>query len=428
MKCNISKLSKQMIYLIISVCFAFATILIITPNIYMTGLSSVFIKKSSLLFMIFMTAVFLIIINFWSDKTISTMKNSKRESNLELCRVLCMLLIIAHHAIVHGGILNIEGISTNKMMSLFLIPAGKIAFDCFIALSCWFLIDQKFKMNKFLLIWSEVLFYSVSFTIVAYFMGAQLTWRNWFSIFLPISGNSHGFAASYLAFYLLLPFLKRMTQNLTKFQVRILLLLLFYFEVCTKIIGYFAQYTQPMASELFVFILIYVLIFNLKKWPIKLIEKKWMTFGIFSLIWILIWISWYYNITLPGNQFSQFMITIMGDESSITNIIAGIALFFFFKNMKINKMPLINGLAAGTFGILLIHDHNFFRYNFWPQIIKTQNWCDSNYYLILLLIFVIWTYLTGFLIDYSRKKFFETPLLNSKKFQLICLKYDKKMD
>lgn len=108
MKCNISKLSKQMIYLIISVCFAFATILIITPNIYMTGLSSVFIKKSSLLFMIFMTAVFLIIINFWSDKTISTMKNSKRESNLELCRVLCMLLIIAHHAIVHGGILNIE--------------------------------------------------------------------------------------------------------------------------------------------------------------------------------------------------------------------------------------------------------------------------------------------------------------------------------
>jgi len=356
------------------------------------------------------------------------MKNSKRESNLELCRVLCMLLIIAHHAIVHGGILNIEGISTNKMMSLFLIPAGKIAFDCFIALSCWFLIDQKFKMNKFLLIWSEVLFYSVSFTIVAYFMGAQLTWRNWFSIFLPISGNSHGFAASYLAFYLLLPFLKRMTQNLTKFQVRILLLLLFYFEVCTKIIGYFAQYTQPMASELFVFILIYVLIFNLKKWPIKLIEKKWMTFGIFSLIWILIWISWYYNITLPGNQFSQFMITIMGDESSITNIIAGIALFFFFKNMKINKMPLINGLAAGTFGILLIHDHNFFRYNFWPQIIKTQNWFDSNYYLILLLIFVIWTYLTGFLIDYSRKKFFETPLLNSKKFQLICLKYDKKMD
>ena len=96
--------------------------------------------------------------------------------------------------------------------------------------------------------------------------------------------------------------------------------------------------------------------------------------------------------------------------------------------MKINKMPLINGLAAGTFGILLIHDHNFFRYNFWPQIIKTQNWFDSNYYLILLLIFVIWTYLTGFLIDYSRKKFFETPLLNSKKFQLICLKYDKKMD
>lgn len=425
MKCNIS---KQIIFIMTSLCFAFATILIVTPNIYMVGLSSVFTKKSLLFFMVIITVVFLICINFWSNKMISIMKNSKRESNLELCRVLCMLLIIAHHAIVHGGILNIEGTSTNKILSLFLIPVGKIAFDCFIALSCWFLVDQKFKMNKFLLIWSEVLFYSVSFTIVAYFMGAQLTWRNWFSIFLPISGNSHGFAASYLAFYLLLPFLKRMTQNLTKFQARILLLLIFYFEVCTKIIGYFAQYTQPMASELFVFILIYVLIFNLKKWPIKCTEKKWVMLGFFGLIWIFIWISWYYNMILPGNQFSQFMITVMGDESSITNIIAGVALFFFFKNMKIRKMPLINGLATGTFGILLIHDHNFFRYNFWPQVIKTQNWFDSNYYLLLLIIFVIWTYIIGFLIDYLRKKFIETPLLNLKKVKFICQKYDEKID
>ncbi len=425
MKCNIS---KQIIFIMTSLCFAFATILIVNPNIYMVGLSSVFIKKSSLFFIVIITVVFLICINFWSNKIISIMKNSKRESNLELCRVLCMLLIIAHHAIVHGGILNIEGTSTNKILSLFLIPVGKIAFDCFIALSCWFLVDQKFKMNKFLLIWSEVLFYSVSFTIVAYFMGAQLTWRNWFSIFLPISGNSHGFAASYLAFYLLIPFLKKMTQNLTKFQARILLLFLFYFEVCTKIIGYFAQYTQPMASELFVFILIYVLIFNLKNWPIKCTEKKWVMLEFFGLIWIFIWISWYYNMILPGNQFSQFMITVMGDESSITNIIAGVALFFFFKNMKIRKMPLINGLATGTFGILLIHDHNFFRYNFWSQVIKTQNWFDSNYYLLLLIIFVIWTYIIGFLIDYLRKKFIETPLLNLKKVKFICQKYDEKID
>jgi len=107
-----------------------------------------------------------------------------RKSNVELCRIVCMLLIIAHHCSVHGGSMNID-IGMNKFISLFLIPGGKLGFDCFLAISTWFLVDQAFKMERFLKVWFEVLFYSVTFAIVACAMGTVFTARNWFSIFFP---------------------------------------------------------------------------------------------------------------------------------------------------------------------------------------------------------------------------------------------------
>lgn len=49
----------------------------------------------------------------------------ERKSNIELCRIICMLLIIAHHCVVHGGAINIDT-CINKYIALFLLPGGKI--------------------------------------------------------------------------------------------------------------------------------------------------------------------------------------------------------------------------------------------------------------------------------------------------------------
>lgn len=424
----VRNIGKQIFFFIVSLCVAIVTLLILIPDVFVTGMSTLLRENDKIITGSIFTLIIFMIINFWASKIKTNGISSKRDSNLELCRVLCMLMLIAHHIIVHGGILNTEGLTCNKYISLLFIPIGKIAFDCFIAISCWFVVDQKFKMERFLKIWLEVLFYSVIFTIVAFLLGAELTWRNWFSVFLPISGNSHGFAASYLAFYLLTPFLNRMTQNLTKKQARILLALLFYFEVGTQIIGYFAEYTQPMASELFVFILIYVLILNLKKWPLTLTNKKLFNLGVFCMVYFLILIGWYYNITISGgNQFSHFILQVMCNESSITNILAGTALFFFFKNLKVKPLPLVNELAKGTLGILLIHDHNFFRYYFWPIIVKTPQWFDSNKFIILIGLFVIWTFIVGTIIDYLRRSI-EKIIFKNSKISLIAHKYDSKIN
>ena len=82
------------------------------------------------------------------------------------------------------------------------------------------------------------------------------------------------------------------------------------------------------------------------------------------------------------NAVLAYIMNTMCDESSISNLVGGFALFFFFKDLKVKKMPMINFLATGTFGVLLIHDHNFFRSVLWKDILKTDLWYGSSKFVI----------------------------------------------
>lgn len=66
----------------------------------------------------------------------SRSSGSVRESNLELFRIITMLLIIAHHYVVNSGLMDSEGVIYSDLMSsgsvfLLLFGAwGKIGINC----------------------------------------------------------------------------------------------------------------------------------------------------------------------------------------------------------------------------------------------------------------------------------------------------------
>lgn len=90
----------------------------------------------------------------------------ERNSSVELLRIFCMFFLIIHHCVLHGGAVGMD-ICGNRNIALFFLPAGKIAFDAFLAISMYFLVDQTFRMNKFIKMWLLVLFYSVLFTLIS---------------------------------------------------------------------------------------------------------------------------------------------------------------------------------------------------------------------------------------------------------------------
>lgn len=355
-------------------------------------------------------------------KDISIFK--QRKSNLELCRIICMALIIAHHCVAHGGALNID-IYPNRYIALLFYPGGKICFVAFLALSTWFLSQQKFSTRRFVKTWLEVAFYSVLFTILFVIISGQsLTFIQWMSVLFPIVGNSHGFASAYLSLYLLTPFLFKITINITKKQTEILLVLLFIYQILSQIIGNLTGYFQQLYSELLLFIFCYFLAFYLRTWPIKILAKKIFTFGVVTIVWIFLVVINYLYWKNPNNLFVCFLLNISGNESSLVNIIGGYCLFFFFNNIKMPTIKWINILAKPTFGILLFHDHNFFRSIVWNNLIQCATWYNSRFFIIHILISVFAIFTVGSIIDFLRLYLLENLIMRWKYIDKICLKFD----
>lgn len=358
-----------------------------------------------------------------NDKNFVSPSSKVRDSNLELLRIICMLLIIGHHCAVHGGVFNTNQY-WNKIFAALFLPVGKICFITFIAISTWFFVDGKFKASRFIKTWGTVFFYSVVFTLVSAYINGGITLGEIFSSLFPISGNSHGFASSYLLFYLLLPFISMGTRNLNKRQARYLLILTFYAQVFAQIIGYVNNYYQSIYSEIGLFIFCYILMLNLKKWPIKMLENKYLLACIAVGIYILLLLSHYSVLFGGSNKVATFIIATNGNESSILNIIAGFAIFFLVKNIQIPQCPFVNKIARYTFAVLLIHDHNYLRKYVWHYFVEVESWYASSYFIIIFMLAIIAIFYVCSVIEYLRMNIIETIILSNFKCKKIITNWD----
>ena len=76
-----------------------------------------------------------------------------RDSNIELYRILVMLLIVAHHYVVNSGLIydmnNVAISSRNVYFSLFGMW-GKIGINCFVLITGYYMCTSKITLYKFL--------------------------------------------------------------------------------------------------------------------------------------------------------------------------------------------------------------------------------------------------------------------------------------
>ncbi|MGN1106719.1 MAG: acyltransferase [Huintestinicola sp.] len=351
------------------------------------------------------------------------MEKSKklRDSNIELCRIIAMLLIIAHHFVVHGGGLRTPQYSIN-WIAAFVQPGGKICFDTFIAISCWFLADQKFRADRFVKLYLETIFYSVVTAIIATFLGVQLSGVEWFSALLPITGGVQGYVQTYIAFYLMVPFLSKISANITKNQNKFAVLLLGAFCIVFRIMSTFIKTEQSVFCRLILFVFIYFVILYAKRYPIKMLESPLCMFSVFTICWLLAFVYNVETAKYPDLTIWPYLRILVHDEGGLLNIFGGLALFFLFKNIKIKPNRVINTLGGTTLAVILLHDGHFSRKHTWalfkPFYIQPDGAIIPT--LIRFAICVPLVYIICSVIDLLRRKFLEKPLFNSKWMQVLC--------
>ena len=266
------------------------------------------------------------------------MRKSERESNVELLRIICMCLIIAHHFVLHGGLVN-QTESANWIIAIIFYPGGKICFDTFLIISYWYLCEQRFRAKRFFSVYLLTLFYSVMVGGIAFgIYNVEHTSYDVLSVFLPITGNVHGFASAYLVVYALLPFYNYIQYKISKRQ-HIYIIGVFFLTNCFSYWVFdLVDHVQKITSNVAFFTLFYFLCAYFRKYGIGVFGKIYFDIMLFLVGWIAMASLYAYVKLNPNSFWMKYLLSINQGHTGIIPISSGIALFFIFKNLKIKHV------------------------------------------------------------------------------------------
>lgn len=333
-----------------------------------------------------------------------------------------MLMIVAHHFVVLsgldkvGGPMSVNPFSLNSIYLFLFGMWGKTGINCFLMITGYFMCTSKISVRKFLKLYLWILFYRVTLTVIFLIAGRTTLSPRLLLIFLPFTSiRSDNFASAFMAWWLFIPFLNILINNITKKQhlylIGLLILIFSIYSFVPKVLGIDVN---PICW----FSTIYVIASYIRKYPETIYKSDsakawgWISFGLIALSMIsvvtILWLDKSFSLNLPQWVY-YYMVS---DSQKPLALLVAVATFMWFKNIKIRYSKIINILGGASFGVLLIHSGSRTMMNWlWSDVVD----CVGHYALPIMqlvgfsLVVVIAIYVVCATIDYARLKFLEEP-------------------
>ena len=134
---------------------------------------------------------------------------SPRNSNIELFRIVLMLLIVSHHYVVNSGMMAVMEENPFALNSLFFYMFGawgKTAINGFVMITGYFMCKSQITLRKFLKLILQVSFYNVIIYFVFVISGySSFSFSSFVVAVLPVQQVGGDFVSAFLLFYLFIP-------------------------------------------------------------------------------------------------------------------------------------------------------------------------------------------------------------------------------
>ena len=343
-------------------------------------------------------------------------KTKKRLTNLDLLKVISMIMIVCLHYLNFGGILQKATFSDgNFYIAQFIEQLCIVGVNCFILCSGYLMAKNHFRFSKLIYLWLQI----ISFTVI-FFIIALITKNGKFSldaldgVFLPINARSYWYMSAYFAFYLLSPLLIWMNQKLTTNQLKKLVIaLIVMFSISPW------QWTNIDSGYHFVWfcILFFVAAYIRRADLFKRESKSY--FGYYLLLTLILYVI-EILVLLISKKVSAFGMFTVRRYCLILTLLSSLLLFAAFKNMKIKHERIgtfITFLSSLTLGVYLIHENEYVRDILWQKVVQPLNVFDKPYFILHLIGSVLAVFFVCAFLEYFRQllfKFFNIPSLCDK--------------
>lgn len=325
--------------------------------------------------------------------------NTKRNTNIEILRIIAILLIVISHYSVHN-VTNVNELSLgiNKIL-LQMMTLGNIGSELFMLITGYYLINSfKVKLSKLLKLWLQIIFYSVGVYILFVLLNLEpFSYTTFIKSFLPITFQEYWFASVYFIIYLFHPYINTMINNLTqKDFIKLISLSLLMFSILNLITNQLYYF-----NELIQLIIIYLIGAYYGKYKNNYLDKNKSIklFIISLLILILSTIGLEYLNNNIGIRFIDYLYS----RNSLIVIMISVSLFNIFKSKKEFSNKIINNVSSCVFGVYLLSETPVMRSYLWKNIFNNYNYASSYYLINHMLISVLLTFIVCLIVEEIRK-------------------------
>lgn len=287
-----------------------------------------------------------------------------RKSNLELLRIIGILMIVMMHFCSQGGIPT-----GDNLLTTFFASGGRMAVNIFLIIGCWFMVDSPFRPERVVKLYLQVVFYSIPITLLMLGLGEAGGFRNLAQGLVPFFGRSVWFASAYISLIILSPFLNRIFL-LPLPSLRRLVAILFVFFVIVSTIPNFSP--LDYVADFTWFCVVYIFMGWAKR--DRLFERlggKWRCLAI--------------AVVTYGTLCSLIRWTALGGLStywadnikSAPSFVFGLFTFAFFLKLDIGSRKWINLAARSVFTVYIIHQIPAFMHFEWHTVFRSD-WLASQ--------------------------------------------------
>lgn len=346
-----------------------------------------------------------------------------RSSNLELLRILCMLLIIGDHLTGQSGIADYTTLPSS--FAFCLIGCGsRIACSVFVLIGGWFLCEQPYKTRRPLSLWLSLWLYTVPVTLLCKLAGLDVSWGALRWAAFPASTRQLWFISDYLLLLLCVPLLNRLLRGLSRPAHRGLLTVL-----AVPLIVYPTLFGEngAVSDTAWMFLYEYLLIAYLRRWPdnrlAHLLQHRAAALGLglgLPLLNTILRAVLETSGLTDGKAF-QYMAYYRTALGALPNLLAALALFYLFKGLDLGCVRWVNALAGTTLGVYILHQVPAFRGFLLNGLLQAEAHHGSVGYTLLAILAV---FLGCAAVDALRTALVMRPLENTRLFKALCEKGD----
>lgn len=294
-----------------------------------------------------------------------------RETNIELIRVISIIMIIAHHYALYSGFTFGNEVTVNKIIIDIFSAFGKVGVALFIIISGYFYNKSKVTVKKVISLFVQVWLYSIIGLSIGICIGSnELSIENIIKSIFPVIFGRYWFITCYILLYLFSPFLKIIIEKFEKQELKKCILLMCFIWTIIAII----PKNKVYGSDFINFILLYMIGAYISKYEYKFFKnKRQRIIAMLTVIILMISIMIILECIATKIPFISEHVRHFNALSSPLVLVLTVLTFEIFKEIKMKPNSLINIASTTILGIYLIHDNIFLRDIIWEKLIKGAN-------------------------------------------------------